>query len=92
MMHEVPVIVLDVKVNAVELRRRVADRMQQKRRVSEADMAVLETQLKEYVPLARDELDCAISITEDTDDWISVVMERCNSQIAGSSLTRKSVA
>jgi len=81
-MHEVPLVVIDFQVNAFELRRRVAHRIEQKRRVSEADMAVLEAQLKHYVPLARDELDYAISISEGTDDWISVVMERCNYQAA----------
>ena len=81
-MHRVPLVVLDFQVKAVELRRRVADRMEQKRRVSEADMAVLETQLKQYVPLAEDELDCVISISGSTDGWILDVMERCKYQTA----------
>ncbi|MET0082631.1 MAG: AAA family ATPase [Sedimenticola sp.] len=72
----VPLVLLDIQVPEEELHRRVAMRGAEGADASEADAAVLESQLATYTPLADEEQAWTVVVTPGDDSWRDQLVAR----------------
>ena len=73
---QLPCVIITFHLNGDTLRKRVAIRAMDNSSVSEADLEVLENQLRSYHPLAADERSLSITLTDPAREWIPEVLRR----------------